>query len=97
MTAKRKAGAATQTASKKTQKTQRKSRAKPKRREVQVPVDEHFGGCINAEVFISDDDVIHDASLNQTNIGDNNNKVSQTLMWLRRSNIIVLLPSTTQV
>lgn len=74
--AKRKAGAAAQTASKKTQKTQKKGKAKPKRRELQVPVDEAFSDCSGAEVLIADDGTIHDASLNQTNIGDNNNKVS---------------------
>jgi poly [ADP-ribose] polymerase 2/3/4 len=80
--AKRKAGAATQTASKKTQKTQKKGKAKPKRHQVQVPVDEAFDGCADAVVFISDDGTIHDASLNQTNIGDNNNKVPYTLLFL---------------
>ena len=74
--AKRKAGAATQNASKKTMKTQKKGKAKPKRREVQVPVDEAFRDCPRAEVLVSDDGTIYDASLNQTNIGDNNNKVS---------------------
>ena len=28
------------------------------------------------EIYIDDDDLIHDASLNQTNVGNNNNKVS---------------------
>lgn len=30
----------------------------------------------NSKVYIDDDGIIHDASLNQTNIGGNNNKVS---------------------
>ena len=95
--AKRKAGAATQTASKKTQKTQKKGKGKAKRREVQVPVDEAFSDCIGAEVFISDDGTIHDASLNQTNIGDNNNKVSPIASKLYLANVVVLLPSIAQV
>src|ERR1700754_3480587 len=72
--AKRKAGAATQTASKKIQKTQKKGKSKPKPREIHVPVDEAFSECSGAEVVISDDGTIYDASMNQTNVGDNNNK-----------------------
>ncbi len=95
--AKRKAGVATQTASKKTQKTQKNSKSKPKRREIQVPVDEAFSGCAGAEVVISDDGTIHDASLNQTNIGDNNNKVSHLPGSLRVTDKSVLLSPTPQV
>jgi poly [ADP-ribose] polymerase len=85
--AKRKAGAATQTASKKTQKTTAKGKGKAKRREIQVPVDDAFSECAGAEVFIGDDGTIYDASLNQTNIGDNNNKVRMTVEYLSNTNV----------
>ena len=35
-----------------------------------------MGPTATAKVFIDDDGIIFDASLNQTNIGGNNNKVS---------------------
>lgn len=72
--AKRKAAAATQTAPKKNPKTQKKGKAKAKPKEIQVPVDDAFSEDVNAQVYVSDDGTIYDASLNQTNVGDNNNK-----------------------
>jgi hypothetical protein len=95
--AKRKAGAATQMASKKAQKTQKKGKSKPKRREFQVPVDETFNECRGAEVYISDDDTIYDASLNQTNVGDNNNKVGSSTYFLNIADEAVLFPPTSEV
>lgn len=41
--------------------------------DIDVPVDEGFGE--DAKVYIDDEGIIFDANLNQTNIGDNNNKV----------------------
>ncbi len=68
--AKRKQGAGVQSGSKK---TQRKGKSKAKQ-QVEVPIDEAFDEEVNASVYIDDDETIFDASLNQTNIGDNNNK-----------------------
>lgn len=42
--------------------------------EIEVPIDEGFKEDA-AKVYIDDDGIIFDASLNQTNIGGNNNKV----------------------
>ena len=44
--------------------------------EINVPLDEGFNGA--GRVYIDDDSIIYDASLNQTNIGGNNNKVTST-------------------
>lgn len=41
--------------------------------DIDVPIDEGFKQA--AKVYIDDDGIIFDASLNQTNIGGNNNKV----------------------
>ncbi|KAL8810323.1 MAG: hypothetical protein Q9200_002678 [Gallowayella weberi] len=41
--------------------------------DINVPLDEGFYDA-NAQVYIDDDGIIYDASLNQTNIGGNNNK-----------------------
>ena len=41
--------------------------------DIEVPIDEGFKEA--AKVYIDDDGIIYDASLNQTNIGGNNNKV----------------------
>jgi poly [ADP-ribose] polymerase 2/3/4 len=71
--AKRKAAAATQTAPKKTQKTQKKGKGKAKPK-IQVPIDDAFSSNHPANVYIADDGTIYDASLNQTNTQDNNNK-----------------------
>lgn len=43
--------------------------------DIDVPIDEGFSESTNAIVYIDDDGIIYDASLNQTNIGGNNNKV----------------------
>ncbi|KAL8696901.1 MAG: hypothetical protein Q9201_007420 [Fulgogasparrea decipioides] len=43
-------------------------------RDIDVPIDEGFHESANAKVYVSDDGIIYDASLNQTNIGGNNNK-----------------------
>ncbi|KAG8534078.1 uncharacterized protein KY384_000921 [Bacidia gigantensis] len=42
--------------------------------DINVPLDEGFKDDINARIYIDDEGVIFDASLNQTNIGGNNNK-----------------------
>ena len=42
--------------------------------DINVPLDEGFNGT--GKVYLDDDGIIHDASLNQTNIGGNNNKVT---------------------
>ncbi|KAI1436353.1 poly polymerase catalytic domain-containing protein [Xylaria sp. CBS 124048] len=42
--------------------------------EIKIPVDEGVGGIANPEVYIDEDGVIYDASLNQTNSRANNNK-----------------------
>jgi len=44
-----------------------------KRKDIRIPLDE---GCphVSSTVYIAPDGVIYDASLNQTNIGNNNNK-----------------------
>ena len=42
--------------------------------DINVPIDEGFKEAAE-EVYIDDDGIIFDASLNQTNIGGNNNKV----------------------
>ena len=44
--------------------------------DINVPLDEGFHGV--GKVYIDDDSIIYDASLNQTNIGGNNNKVTPT-------------------
>lgn len=42
---------------------------------VKIPLDENIAGeLVQYEVYIDDNDVIYDASLNQTNAGANNNK-----------------------
>ncbi len=41
--------------------------------DIEVPIDEGFKEA--AKVYIDDDGIIFDASLNQTNIGGKNNKV----------------------
>ena len=41
--------------------------------DIEVPIDEGFKE--DAKVYIDGDGIIYDASLNQTNIGGNNNKV----------------------
>ncbi|KAL8737665.1 MAG: hypothetical protein Q9181_001455 [Wetmoreana brouardii] len=43
-------------------------------RDIDVPIDEGFDESVNAQVYVDDDGIIYDASLNQTNIGGNNNK-----------------------
>ncbi|RMD41428.1 hypothetical protein DV735_g3713, partial [Chaetothyriales sp. CBS 134920] len=67
---KRKQGADAQSGSKKAQR-QNDSKAKV---QMQVPVDIGFVKERPASVYIDDDGAIFDASLNQTNIGANNNK-----------------------
>ena len=42
--------------------------------DINVPLDEGFNGT--GKVYLDDDGIIYDASLNQTNIGGNNNKVT---------------------
>ncbi len=42
--------------------------------DIDVPIDEGFKEA-DAKVYIDDNGIIFDASLNQTNIGGNNNKV----------------------
>ncbi|KAI4240602.1 MAG: hypothetical protein LQ352_007610 [Teloschistes flavicans] len=42
--------------------------------DIDVPIDEGFQEAMNAKVYIDDEGIIHDASLNQTNISGNNNK-----------------------
>ena len=42
--------------------------------DIEVPIDEGFKEA-NVKVHIDDEGIIFDASLNQTNIGGNNNKV----------------------
>lgn len=41
--------------------------------DINVPLDEGFNST--GKVYLDDDGIIYDASLNQTNIGGNNNKV----------------------
>ncbi|KAI4287708.1 MAG: hypothetical protein L6R35_003033 [Caloplaca aegaea] len=43
-------------------------------RDIDVPVDEGYDDRGNVKVYVDDDGIIYDASLNQTNIGGNNNK-----------------------
>ncbi len=47
--------------------------------DIDVPLDEGFHGAAN-KVYIDDEGIIYDASLNQTNIGGNNNKVREDLL-----------------
>ncbi|KAL8955545.1 MAG: hypothetical protein Q9183_006603, partial [Haloplaca sp. 2 TL-2023] len=42
--------------------------------DLNVPIDEGFNEIAGAKVYIDDEGIIFDASLNQTNIGGNNNK-----------------------
>ena len=42
--------------------------------DIDVPIDEGFHQAV-VKVYIDDEGIIYDASLNQTNIGGNNNKV----------------------
>ncbi|KAL8765062.1 MAG: hypothetical protein Q9194_006698 [Teloschistes cf. exilis] len=42
--------------------------------DIDVPIDEGYKGAMNVKVYIDDEGIIHDASLNQTNISGNNNK-----------------------
>lgn len=51
--------------------------------EIEVPIDEGFKEGCAVKVWIEDDGTIMDASLNQTNIGGNNNKVCSTcpVVW----------------
>jgi len=51
--------------------------------DLNVPIDEGFN--LSAKVYIDDDGVIFDASLNQTNIGDNNNKVYPLRFLIQRT------------
>lgn len=51
--------------------------------DLNVPIDEGFN--LSAKVYIDDDGVIFDASLNQTNIGDNNNKVYPLRFIIQRT------------
>lgn len=43
-------------------------------RDIDVPLDEGFNEGVAAKVYVDDDSIIYDCSLNQTNIGGNNNK-----------------------
>ncbi|KAL9010337.1 MAG: hypothetical protein Q9173_004721 [Seirophora scorigena] len=43
-------------------------------RDLDIPIDEGFDDRWNVKVYVDDDGIIYDASLNQTNIGGNNNK-----------------------
>ena len=49
------------------------------KKEFDIPIDEgaQLGGA-NPHVFVDNDDTIYDASLNQSNVSNNNNKVSHT-------------------
>ncbi|KAI4195716.1 MAG: hypothetical protein LQ350_007040 [Teloschistes chrysophthalmus] len=42
--------------------------------DIDVPIDEGYNGAVSAKVYIDDEGIIYDASLNQTNISGNNNK-----------------------
>ncbi|KAL8934170.1 MAG: hypothetical protein Q9211_005374 [Gyalolechia sp. 1 TL-2023] len=42
--------------------------------EIDIPIDEGFSQGFNPKVYVDDDGIIYDVSLNQTNIGGNNNK-----------------------
>ncbi|KAI4164837.1 MAG: hypothetical protein LQ342_001470 [Letrouitia transgressa] len=43
--------------------------------DIDIPIDEGFQEDGDAKVYVDDDGIIFNASLNQTNIGGNNNKV----------------------
>ncbi|KAL8711667.1 MAG: hypothetical protein Q9225_007085 [Loekoesia sp. 1 TL-2023] len=45
--------------------------------EIDVPIDEGFNQGVSAKVYVDDEGIIYDASLNQTNIGGNNNKSAE--------------------
>ncbi|KAL9625664.1 MAG: hypothetical protein Q9204_007784 [Flavoplaca sp. TL-2023a] len=55
--------------------------------DIVVPLDEGFHD--DAMVYIDDDGIIYDASLNQTNIGGNNNKVCGSDPHTEQSVLIV--------
>ena len=60
--------------------------------DINVPLDEGFNE--DGKVYIDDDGIIFDASLNQTNIGGNNNKVYSHLnAMLNGSKIFPVLPA----
>ncbi|KAL9618398.1 MAG: hypothetical protein Q9160_006906 [Pyrenula sp. 1 TL-2023] len=42
--------------------------------DIEIPIDEGFDAASDCKVYIGDDDIIYNATLNQTNVGDNNNK-----------------------
>lgn len=68
------------------------------RKDLNIPLDEGFSGPANT-VYVDDDGIIYDASLNQTNIGDNANKVasgqSPTLIRIFGSLTVIVLPPAT--
>lgn len=55
-------------------KVMQKDGQKAKSRSVNIPVDEHCPSKSKYNVYIDDDGMIFDATLNQTNSGNNNNK-----------------------
>jgi poly [ADP-ribose] polymerase len=55
-------------------KVMQKDGQKAKSRSVNIPVDEHCPSKSKYKVYIDDDGMIFDATLNQTNSGNNNNK-----------------------
>lgn len=55
-------------------KVMHKAGQKAKSRTVNIPVDEHCPSKSKYKVYIDDDGMIFDATLNQTNSGNNNNK-----------------------
>ena len=71
--AKRKQAASKQAQPSKKQQKQDGQKAISK--DINVPIDEGFNESANVGIYVDDDDLIYDASLNQTNVGGNNNKV----------------------
>lgn len=79
-------------------------------RDIDVPVDEGYDDrgkwlclrrrpslkCLqgNVKVYVDDDGIIYDASLNQTNIGGNNNKVGSRLLASPKLMRLILCSST---
>ncbi|MCJ1228206.1 hypothetical protein MMC12_004867 [Toensbergia leucococca] len=61
-------------ASKDTTKQPKQDGQKAISHDIDVPIDEGFKEDGDAKIYIDDDEIIFDASLNQTNIGGNNNK-----------------------
>ncbi|KAL9112482.1 MAG: hypothetical protein Q9227_003324 [Pyrenula ochraceoflavens] len=73
MPAKRKQGAAA-SAGKGKKKQAKQSGQKAPSRKLDIPVDEGFGAGSDCHVYVDDDGVIFNGTLNQTNVGNNNNK-----------------------